>query len=390
MDQSLWMEGRTCRRAALLLCLTTAVASAQLCDTSDLAGGWLVTADGVVVKPEAAAGPFARAGLLTADENGNLSLAATTSHNGVILSKPASGRSQVNPDCTVDVRVESPRPSGQTVNERYAGLLGNNGREVTLLLTDPPGTTIRMTLTRLRSQSCGVEDVRGRFTLELHGWSNGVPVRRLGSLIADGEGAFRANTIVSDPAAGTAGEIRAETLVGTYSVTPECAFEFKTRVREVGGPATGSVQAPFLASFRGAGFDRFERAALIQDSPGTVVSGALTMVRSLLLTFPPPVQLLLSTSSMSFAASPSNPSRSAAFSYSLSDSSSRPVSAQASAQSGGGWLSVQLSGSSAPGSGSVSINASGLAAGTYAGSVTVSVSGAGSGVIGVVLTVTVP
>ncbi len=385
MDQTPWTKGRGFRHTALLLCLITAVASAE-CDNSDLTGVWVVKADGLVVKPESAAGPFARAGLLTAEEDGTVMLVSTTTDKNGIIFRSATGRYQVNPVCTVEVRVETAYPSRGAVSERYAGVLGNNGREVTFLLVNPSGTTIRMTGTRLRGQPCGVADVRGRFVLELDGWEHGSPIRRLGLLTADGEGAFRAGLLVS---ASGAGEVTAETLTGTYSVTEECAFEFRTNVREVGSPATGSVQAPFPAAFRGAGFDSFERAALVQDSPGAVVSGTLTRERILLGTTPPPVQLLLSTASLSFTASASSPSRSAAFSYSLSDSGSRPVTVQGAAQSGG-WLSVQPSGANTPGSVTVSINASGLAPGTYAGSVTVSVSGVGSGVIGVVLTVTGP
>ncbi|MFN0168047.1 MAG: BACON domain-containing protein, partial [Bryobacteraceae bacterium] len=82
------------------------------------------------------------------------------------------------------------------------------------------------------------------------------------------------------------------------------------------------------------------------------------------------IQLNLTNQSLSLSAQVNGSASSQSVGYSLSNGSSATISATPFTQSGGGWLAVQLSSGSTPGTATITANPSGLSAGTYGGSVT--------------------
>ena len=154
-------------RAALAFLLGVSVgqslSATPHCTNADVKGvyGLLATGSIVIAPPPVPIGPFARAGRVFADGNGNMSLATTASYNGVIIPESYTATYTVNADCTVSVKPLVPLPLGPggsfvPVPFEFLGVVADNGNEVAAVLCGvgapcfaaPPGSVIRVLLSR--------------------------------------------------------------------------------------------------------------------------------------------------------------------------------------------------------------------------------------------------
>lgn len=117
----------------------------QKCTNNSLRGSYGFTAQGVTLQgspvPAALRGPFASSGSATFDGQGNFTLTATSSFNGIVQG-PATvkGTYSVNEDCTYDSRADN----GAT----FRSVIVNGGKEI-LILQTTPGVAITGTAKKL-------------------------------------------------------------------------------------------------------------------------------------------------------------------------------------------------------------------------------------------------
>jgi hypothetical protein len=120
-------------------------ANDQGCTNSSLQGTYGFTAQGFTLKgaplPAPLQGPFASSGSATFDGQGNFTLTATSSFNGLVQGPTTvKGTYSVNKDCTYDSMAEN----GAT----FRSVIVNGGKEI-LILQTTPGVAITGTAKRL-------------------------------------------------------------------------------------------------------------------------------------------------------------------------------------------------------------------------------------------------
>src|SRR6185436_9852246 len=112
--------------------LVTDLRAATTCTNADYRGVYTYFSDGAFANlpPEAAvlAGPFAQAGILIPDGNGNVTLEANASYNGIILPLFTQATYSVTPDCHIEFVVPLPAPLVGVVTKFY-GQLANGARQ---------------------------------------------------------------------------------------------------------------------------------------------------------------------------------------------------------------------------------------------------------------------
>ncbi len=208
------------------LALAQGLRAELACKNSDYRGvfGAVATGDFIAPPPGIPAGPTVRIGRVESDGNGNASIRATLSLNGVIVKEDYGGTYTVNPDCTMNVILLIPFPGVPApIPFRFFGMLADDGRELAILLLEPAGSSVRIALRKQRRDDCSNGDLSGGYLLNMSGFNAFLPgltpgqFARLGRVKFDGKGGFTANTRVS-----YAGRIVEESFAGVYSVESSC------------------------------------------------------------------------------------------------------------------------------------------------------------------------
>jgi hypothetical protein len=255
--------------ALLAAAMCHPVDAAQNCGNQDLKGAYGAIATGSLVAaplPPELLGPSTRVGRLDVDGKGNAQIKVTVSFNGAIIDEEYTGTYLVNPDCTMSMILNVPFPGiSAPIPLTFFGALADEGRQISILIVDPPGAEIRIDLRRQEHLTCSTADVSGGYLVDLVGVNVFLPdyppgvFARVGRLAFDGKGAFSANTQTSYN-----GLIVGEVFSGSYTVDSAC----KVQMQYTNGQPYSWVG--FLTD-NGAG------AVLILNAPqGAVVSGTMT------------------------------------------------------------------------------------------------------------------
>ena len=200
------------------------LSAAIACATSDYNGTYAFNANGALVTlPPAAApllGTFAQAGTFTSDGQGNVTIQAMASYNGLILPAGIPGTYTITPDCTVTFSVTLPPPLSAPAT--FTGILSGDNRQMVLTITSPPGTVVIGEHYKQDSRFCSITDFSGAYQLDLDGAistpKNLAGVYHLmGRLVADGAGGFTADT-----AANYNGNLVNESVSGAYTIDANC------------------------------------------------------------------------------------------------------------------------------------------------------------------------
>ena len=204
------------------------------------------------------------------DGNGNATITATLSLDGIIIQENYGGTYSIASDCTASVILQVPFPgSPAPVPFHFSGMLANNGQTMNLILLNPAGTDLRIYLTKQRKTVCTSNNLNGDYALTMSGtiisgFNVGPgPFARVGKVSFDGESNFAASVQTS-----YSGVIVPETFAGSYAVNANCSF---TTSFPLGGSQSG---------WFGVLEDTVSGANIIQASPsGVVVTGVLTSVQ---------------------------------------------------------------------------------------------------------------
>ena len=175
---------------------------------------------------------------------GNVFSHTAASFNGIIFQVDKySGAYVVTPDCILTFHMQIPIPNtppGFLLPTDLTGPISEDGREVAVMITNPPGLVIRILLHKLtdanmddpnqnRGQddnnkgACSNEDFTGAFGLDMFGDIISQPplvpgaFSRAGRVVFDGRGGFTANSNVSDN-----GAISNEIFSGIYTIDAGC------------------------------------------------------------------------------------------------------------------------------------------------------------------------
>lgn len=206
---------------------------AQECSNSDFKGVYGAQASGSFLGvPGIPPGPTVRAGRVEVDGKGKAAIKAVVSIGGLVLQEDYGGNYTINPDCTASVTLLVPFPGVPApIPFRFTGVLSDNGQQQDIILVDPPGTTVRITLRKQRKARCSVTDLSGTYTVNMSGYSLfqvGLPPNsefaRVGKIEFDGKGGFTAATRAS-----RGGGLVSEDLAGTYEVASDCTFSMSYR-----------------------------------------------------------------------------------------------------------------------------------------------------------------
>lgn len=252
--------------AGMALGVFSAAARADVtCSVSDYRGtyGYFSTGNLLQLPPQGAAlvGPFAQAGTLTSDGAGNLTLETTASYNGIILPGNTTATYTITPDCQITFNVFLPFPLN--ANSVFKGVFSNNVRQTSLQIVDPPGSVLPAQQNKQDIRFCGISDFQGAYQIDVGGAivspaSRAGLFRRIGRILADGNGSFTATSWASYN-----GLPVQEDFSGTYDVNSKCFvslnFTLKSEKMLITGPLTG----------------RGESASVIVAAPGWAVAGQL-------------------------------------------------------------------------------------------------------------------
>lgn len=257
----------------IILTFALAVFSNSLsaaCQNSDFQGVFSALVVGSFVTPPSGipGGPTARIGRVTPDGNGNTHIDAVLSVDGIIQPESYPGVYTINPDCTAKVILQVQFPGVGAVPFTFTGMLVNGGLNMELILIDPQGADVRISLRKERAATCANESLNGDYALHLSGdvvYQFAVPTgifARVGKASFDGSGKFTASV-----ATDYNGYIVPETLAGTYNVTADCRMTMNFTLVE-------PIQLSGMLS------DVLNGAYLIQSEPsGSVITGTLTSVK---------------------------------------------------------------------------------------------------------------
>ncbi len=239
------------------------------CSTSQFRGvfGALAQGDLIFVPPGSGipTGPTARVARVDVDGNGLATVHATLSFAGLIFQESYNGPYSVNPDCTMTVTLNVPFPGGLVIPLTFDGAISGGLRQNDIMIVNPPGTTVRITLHKQTDKHCESKDLDGGFMVNMSGTNLFQPGNppgafvRVGRVQFDGQGSFTADTHASH-----GGLIAEEMLAGTYSVDQDCRFTMNF---------TRSGQG---YSWAGMLFDNSQQAYLLESAPqGAVITGNL-------------------------------------------------------------------------------------------------------------------
>ena len=199
--------------------------AAITCTDADYNGHYAFSSVGELLQlpPAGAAllGTIAQSGRFDPDGKGNVPIETTVSYNGFITTGNTPGATySVSPDCVITFYLTLPFPL--SVPSQFQGILSRDDQQMVLMLTVPSGTVIIGQHIKQKISFCGLQDFSGAYQVELSGTisapaSLAGQFRRVGRLVADGEGNFSAVT-----PADYNGKIVPEIFQGTYTVNSEC------------------------------------------------------------------------------------------------------------------------------------------------------------------------
>jgi hypothetical protein len=260
------------KRAALTfaLALLACVPAQRLlavgpCDNQDFRGTYGILARGAVTRPGyPITGPFARAGQILADGNGNLEFHTTASYNGFLFNEAIHATYIVSPDCTMVFHVQPFAPIYE--NATFRALLSDNKRQGAFMIVEPMGQTVSAVLKKQDAGACTERNLSGPYALHFTGYVVTPPsgllsgeFKRAGRFVPDGSGNFSAETH-----ANYGGFlIRQEDFSGTYAVARNCAVTIQYTYEGV----------PY--SWNGSLVDNGKGADLMVSIPGFAVGGEL-------------------------------------------------------------------------------------------------------------------
>jgi len=207
----------------------------DFCGNQSFSGVYGIVANGSVTVPGfPITGPVARAGQFISDGKGNLQINTTASYNGFIFSEPIKGTYSVAPDCTVTINTFLPNPINQPAV--FNGILSDNARTLTFMISNPPGQVIRAVVKKLSAgedddsqgrAACSNRSLSRPSALFLQGFViNAVTGQfpgefvRVGKFTPDGAGHFTAQTTANYEGV----VIQPENFSGTYSVARDCSL----------------------------------------------------------------------------------------------------------------------------------------------------------------------
>lgn len=257
--------------AGAMALLATQAMLAQECGNSDFKGVFGAHASGSFLgTPGIPPGPSVRAGRVEVDGKGKASIKAVLSLGGLILQEEYGGNYTIAPDCTATVTLLIPFPGVPSpIPFKFTGVLSDDGEQQDLILIEPPGTTVRITLRKQRKARCSNSDLAGPYTVNMAGFALfqvGLPPNsefaRVGKIEFDGKGGFTAATRAS-----RGGNLVTEDLGGTYEVAADCTF-------------TMSYRDLFTHTWSGMLTDNSAAGYLINSAPaGAAIAGSIRQVR---------------------------------------------------------------------------------------------------------------
>jgi hypothetical protein len=257
----------------VVLCLAAVCAArAQSCSNSDFKGVYSALVTGSFITAPAAGvptGATARIGRVQVDGNGVSSIAATLSLLGFIFQENYGGNYTINADCSADVILNVLFPgSPNPVPFHFLGSLSDSGNSMDLILSNPQGSDLRITLKRQPQATCSTSDLNGPYSLSIAGRNFMVPINpnglfaRVGQVKFDGVGGFTASVHTSYN-----GIVLLENFSGSYTMASNCIF--KTSFNLYG----------FASGWTGVTWGGTAGAYLLADAPaGGVVTGSLVRV----------------------------------------------------------------------------------------------------------------
>ena len=248
------------KRGYMTICaLSFAVLSAQgvraasvTCTQADYRGVYAYSSQGALIQlpPQGAAlvGPFAQAGVIVSDGQGNLTLQTMASYNGFVLPGNTTATYTVTPDCQITFFVALPEPLN--VASQFQGVLAWGARQTALMITVPQGSVLPAQQFIQDLRFCSTADVNGSYQLSLGGTilqpkSIAGLYSDVGRISTDGNGNFTA-TQTSDYNGG----VVQETYQGSYSVSADCIVTFNYTLNgqqyELYGPLAGHGEQALL------------------------------------------------------------------------------------------------------------------------------------------------
>jgi hypothetical protein len=255
--------------AALLLELP--VAAEVTCRDSDYQGVFGAIALGNFISaPGIPPGPTVRVGRVEVDGNGNAKIQATLSLNGLIIKEDYGGNYRIRPDCMMDVTLMVPFPGvPEPIPFKFFGALADDHREAAMILLEPAGSDVRITLRKQRRDNCTNRDLAGSYSLNMAGSIISRPdapsgfFGRVGRAVFDGMGKFSAVTQASYN-----GKVSPEILSGVYAVDSSCLL---TIAYGVGTAVTiDSVDDSRARKFAGMLTDEGATVDLMESEPAGV------------------------------------------------------------------------------------------------------------------------
>ncbi len=252
---------------AVLACLPGQLLMAvQNCVRQDFKGTYGIVAHGAVTVPGfPITGPFARAGQVVADGNGNVEFNTTASYNGFLFSETISATYTMSPDCSIVFTVQPSAPIFQEAT--FNAIMSDNKRQVDLMMTAPAGQVISAVLKKQDARVCTARDFSGPYALRMGGGVVVAPVAivagevvRVGKITPDGTGGFSAETNANYGGL----VIRPENFSGTFTVNSDCTMTLQYTYGDV----------PYLWS--GTLTENGKGANLVVAKDGFAVAGELT------------------------------------------------------------------------------------------------------------------
>jgi len=264
----------------VLLAAYSGYAQAQ-CSDSDFQGVFAALVVGSFITPPSGipGGPTARIGRVTPDGNGNTHIDAELSLDGIIEPESYPGVYTINADCTANVVLQVQFPGIGAVPFTFTGMLANGGNNMELILINPQGADVRISLRKETAATCSNASLNGDYVMQMSGsviFQFGLPTGifgRVGKTTFDGNGNFTASVQTDYN-----GAIVPETLSGTYTVNSDCTFTVNFLLLEP--TAWSGILSTILNG-----------AYLIQSAPeGSVITGSLTSVTAAGSTLMPSVR----------------------------------------------------------------------------------------------------
>ena len=201
----------------------------QHCGVQDFSGTYGILAHGAVTVPGyPITGPFARAGQVVADGNGNATFNTTASYNGILFSESIFATYVVSPDCGIVFSVDPFAPIYQPAT--FKALLSDNKGRVDFMITEPQGQVISAVLKKQDAGACTARSFSGPYALHFTGNVVVAPLHllpgefvRAGKFVPDGSGHFSAETTANY----SGFVIQGEEFTGTYTVARNCTVNIQ-------------------------------------------------------------------------------------------------------------------------------------------------------------------